>query len=45
MRASELADALDMEVPHAIRQWQKLTDTGYIMRAPDPADDRARLSI
>lgn len=43
MRPGELADALDVEAPHVTRQLQKLTDVGYVKRAPDPADNRARL--
>jgi DNA-binding MarR family transcriptional regulator len=42
-RPGELADALGVEAPHITRQLQKLTDTGYLERVPDPADSRARL--
>lgn len=34
MRPGELADALAVEAPHVTRQLQKLTDVGYVKRAP-----------
>jgi DNA-binding MarR family transcriptional regulator len=43
MRVGELADMLDVEAPHITRQVQKLQQFGYISRAPDPGDHRARL--
>jgi DNA-binding MarR family transcriptional regulator len=43
MRSGELADALDVEAPHISRQVQRLEQAGYVRRAADPGDHRARL--